>query len=321
MGTAGGGVPELSVVVCAAGGTDGLQACLRSLLADAPAGMELIVAGDAAAAAAASAAAAGAQLRSVVPAAGVAARQAGLTAARGTYVGFAEAADTVQPGWARRLLEAARPRLPAMVKGGYATLRPGVRQLHVSGVCQGMAAHSPLYWYGELCSALYRRDFTARHGLGFADGGGCGGEAAFQVRAVVAALLDGEELILCPQAVYCSAHHAGSEPSFALADADVESVLQAHAGLHELLCTHCARLPPAGIGVQYYSWVAVLLELARRAASPAAAVAAIELVQRLYAECPLPGELWGMMRMLEEHTARSAAAAGQRRMGQLRRGG
>ena len=289
MDAVSGGVPELSVVVCAAGGTDGLGACLRSLLADAPAGLELIVTGEGTAA-----------------------------AARGTYVGFAEAADTVQPGWARRLLEAARPRRPAIVKGECCTLRPGVRQLQVSGVCQGMAVHSPLYWYGELCSALYRRDFTARHGLGFADGGSCGGEAGFQVRAVVAALLDGEELILCPQAVYCSAHRAGDEPSFALADADVESALAVHAGLHELLCTHCARLPPAGIGVQYYSWVAVLLELARRAASPAAAVAAIELVQRLYAECPLPGELWGMMRMLEERAVRSAAAAAARPQ---RRGG
>lgn len=319
MDAVSGGAPELSVVVCAAGGTDGLGACLRSLLDDAPAGMELIVAGDAAAAAVAAASAAAVQLRVLAPAASAAAaRQAGLAAARGTYVGFAEAADTVQPGWARRLLEAARPRRPAIVKGECCTLRPGVRQLQVSGVCQGMAVHSPLYWYGELCSALYRRDFTARHGLGFADGGSCGGEAGFQVRAVVAALLDGEELALCPQAVYCSAHRAGDEPSFALADADVESALAVHADLHGLLCTHCARLPPAGIGAQYCMWAAVLMELARRAASSAAAVAAIELQQRLYAECPLPGELWGMMRMLEERAVRSAAAAAARPQ---RRGG
>lgn len=282
-------MPSLSVVITA--GHDrqsGLSHSIDSLLTASPAGQpEIIVAAhgspDAALIASSAAAAAG-RVLTLSQVSAAAARTAGLAAAGGDYVGFLEAGDEVSPGWAQTLTAAASRR-PAIVRGEARVLHEG-REHPSAFACARMAQSTPLHWYGELGSAIYRRDFVQGHELRFA-ADGTAGEADFQVRAVVAALLEREQIALCPQAV-CRRLIAPEGPG--AGRSLVAGSLGVYAALHELFVQHAAALPPAGVGLQYMIWIASLFDLARHAEYPQDGAAANALAQRLLQENPCPDE-------------------------------
>lgn len=284
-------MPSLSVVITA--GHDrqsGLVRSTDSLLTASPAGQpEIIVAAcgcpDAARITSCAAAVAGrGRVLTLSQVSAAAARTAGLAAASGDYVGFLEAGDEVSPGWAQTLTAAAAHR-PAIVRGEARVLHEG-REHPSAFACARMARSTPLHWYGELGSAIYRRDFVQGHALRFAADGPAG-EADFQVRAVVAALLDREQIALCPQAV-CRRliTPEGSQAGRSL----VAGSLGVYAALHELFVQHAAALPPAGVGLQYMMWIISLFDLARCAEYPQDGAAANALAQRLLQENPCPDE-------------------------------
>ena len=292
----------LSVVIPAAGNPPGLRRCLDSLLTAAPAGLEIVVAACDAAAAEAAAALAAAGDRVQVISGGetsaAAARTAGLAATAGEYVGFLETGDEVEAGWARSLLDAAAARRPAIVRGTGLAVHEG-RVLSAPQACTAMAQHTPLHWYGELGSAIYRRDLVQGHDLHFAADGHAG-EAGFQVQAVVAALLDNDQIVLCPQAVCRHRCRSGDPQSLTpLGRQEVAGSLGVHAALHELFVHRGAALPPQGVGWQYFTWINALFSLTRRARYPQDAAAANALAQRLSRECPRPAELEGERRARE----------------------
>ena len=115
--------PTLSVVLPAYNVASYLERCLDSLLARAPEeGLELIVVDDGSpdecGVIAERRSAADPRIRVLRQAnAGCpAARNAGLAAATGDYVGFVDPDDEVEPAWARALLAAAGGR-PAIIRG------------------------------------------------------------------------------------------------------------------------------------------------------------------------------------------------------------
>lgn len=299
----------LSVIMPAGSSCSGLQDAAGSLLKDAPADLELIVVADSSAAgimaSVSGLADADARVRvmhqaqALTPAA---ARNAGLAAATGDYVGFIEPGDAAEPGWARILLEAAPRQHPAIIKGE-ARIFQADRELYRPHSCAAMAQRTPLHWCGLMGSAIYRRSFVQHHGLHFAPE--CwGDDLDFQVRAVVAALLAGEQIALRPQAV-CRLQQrggAGARPDRSQAAA----ALRIYAALHALLQKHARQLPPAGVGMQYFAWITNLFDLARRAEHPEDAAAADAMAQRLGGECPAPVELerLRMEQELAEHWLR-----------------
>ena len=301
--------PTLSVVLPAYNVASYLERCLDSLLTQAPEeGLELIVVDDGSpdecGAIAERRCAADPRIRVLRQAnAGcAAARDAGLAAATGDYVGFVDPDDEVEPGWARTLLAAAGDR-PAIVRGEARIFRDGHGQPPPL-TCETMASHDRLHWLGCMWAAVYRRDFLSRHGLCFRAGLIFAEDLLFQMQALVTALTTGEEVALCPQAVYRYLRREGTANSARLSTAKVEGALICHQALHELLSEHAAQLPEAGLGCQYYLLIRNLFDIARRAEDPAAAPAAEQLARRLIMECPVPQAL-ERMRQLQL----SAAAA------------
>ena len=304
--------PALSVVIPAYNDAAYLQACVASLCAGRTADMEIIVVDDGSADATAEVAAACAAAEPRVRVlrrehAGVSmARNVGLAAARGEYVAFVDADDEVEPDWAWQLLTAAAGRRPAIVKGE-ASL-----QLHDGSVarplstCSYIAAHTPLHWFGQMWSAIYRRDFLLQAGQGFFPGRIYTQDAEFQLRALVAALLRGAPPLLCPAAVYRYISRADSTDSMVLSAAKVDSALAMYRGLHGLLLRCHGRLPPEGVGFQYASWISNLMAIARRSEDPAGAAAAEALARQLHGECPRPSE---MRQEVESRRADLAAPA------------
>ena len=285
-------LPTLSVVIAACSARPCLRRTLTSLLSGAPAELEVIVADDGSPAAAAELAgapeAADDRVRIIhqdqPPAA--AARAAGLAAAAGEYVGFADARSELTAGWAQVLLRAAARR-PAIVKGEARVWCAG-RELPAPRSCVAMAQHTPLHWFGELESAIYRRDFVQEQGLHFA-AEGCD-DLIFQVQAVVAAVLAGERIALRPRAVHRYLRRPEDLIPAAPGRAEAARALHTYTILHELFVRHGGQLPPAGVGFQYGQWTDRLFALTRRAAHPDDAAAANALAQRLVLECPLPEE-------------------------------
>ena len=288
---------ELSVVIRACSDQPRLRVTVGSLLRDAPANMEIIVAvddgyADDNLALARELAAADERIRVIHQAKALtaAARNAGLSAASGDYMGFVDEGDEAEPGWARALLRAAKQKhRPAIVKGE-ARVFQGGRELPPQRTCAVMAQCTPLHWFALTGSAIYRRDFVQDHDLHFAQEFFCD-DADFQVRAVVAAILDKEQVALCPQAVYRRLRRPGDSESSALARSESAAAINAYAGLHELFLKHWQRLPAAGVGAQYFTWIRNLFELARRARYPQDGVAANDLAQRMLLECPCPDQL------------------------------
>ena len=291
----------LSVVIPAWNAEDFIGECIASLLDRAPDDLEIIVVDDgstdATGAIAEQCAADDGRVRVLHQANALtaAARNAGLQAARGTYVGFVDDDDVVEPGWARTLLAAAARRHPAIVKGELRKFRDGRELLPRPESCRFMAANTPLHWFSNVWSAIYRRDFVLGHGLHFAPEY-YSDDADFQVRAVVAALLDHERIELCPQAVYRYLRRADSTDSFRLSSRKIACALTTYRGLHELLCTHAAQLPPSGIGLQYFTWIRNLLNMPRRAERAEDGREALALARILTDECPVPGELNQLLR-------------------------
>ena len=294
-GAGPGARPALTVVIPDTGDRAGVQRCVDALAAAAPPGLEIIVSCCAAAGAQTdeAPAAAAAQVRVIRPGgdSAAAARTAALAAAAGEYVGFLEPGDEVEPGWAQALLAAAAAAgRPAIVKGEGLCVHQG-RELSAPHACAAMARHTPLHWYGALGSAIYRRDLVQGHELRFA--ADChAGEAGFQVQAVVAAMLEGGQIALCPQAVCRHRCRSGDPLSLApLGRQEAAGILAVHAALHELFVLQASGLPQPGVGWQYCTWLDALFALTRRARYPQDAAAANALAQRLNRECPCPDAL------------------------------
>ena len=294
--TSSRGLPTLSVVIPAYNAQPYLRATVGSLLADAPDDMELIVVDDGSSddtlAIAHELASADGRIRVIHQANALtaAARNAGLAAASGDYVGFVDDDDEVEPGWAKKLLRtAAQKHRPAIVKGE-ARVFQGGRELPPPRTCAVVAQFTPLHWFALMWSAIYRRDFVQGHGLHFAPEF-FSDDVDFQVRAVVAMLLDKEKMALCPQAVYRWLRRPDGTESPRLDRRKVACNLYTYRGLHELSLEHYRRLPPTGVGAQYFTWIRNLFDIARRAEHPDDGAAANALAQRLLAECPCPETL------------------------------
>ena len=285
-------LPTLSVVIPACSARPCLRRTLTSLLSGAPAQLEVIVADDGSPAATAELTgapeAADRRVRIIHQhqALTAAARTAGLAAAAGEYVGFADARAELTAGWAQVLLRAAARR-PAIVKGEARVWCAG-RELPAPRSCVAMAQHTPLHWFGELESAIYRRDFVQEQGLQFA-AVGCD-DLIFQVHAVVAAIVAGERIALRPRAVHRYLRRPEDLTPAAPGRVEAAGALHTYTVLHELFVRHGLSLPPAGVGFQYGLWTDRLFALTRRAAHPDDAAAANALAQRLVLECPLPEE-------------------------------
>lgn len=308
-----GAPPELTVVIPAHNDAAYLQACLASLCAGETAAMEIMVVDDGSSDATLEVACACAAAEPRVHVlhqdhAGVSmARNAGLAAARGTYVAFVDADDEVEPGWAGHLLSAAAGR-PAIVKGEARLQLYDGSVMRPLSTCSYLAAHTPLHWFGQMWSAIYRRDFLLQEGLGFFPGRVYTQDAEFQLRTLVAALRRSEMPALCPAAVYRYISRSDSTDSLRLSAAKVDSALAMYRGLHGLLLSCHGQLPPAGVGFQYVSWVYNLMSISRRAERPEDAAAAEALARRLHAECPQPEQM--RQEMASRRAALAAPAAG-----------
>ena len=171
-----------------------------------------------------------------------------------------------------------------------------------------MVRHDKLHWLGRMWAAIYRRDFLASHDLCFRAGLAYADDLLFQMQALVTALVAGEEVALCPRAVYHYLRREGTANSARLSTAKVEGALICHETLHKLLSEHAAQLPEAGLGFQYFLLIRNLLGIARRAEDPAAAPAVEQLAQRMMAECPVPQAL---ERMRQRHLSAVASARPQ----------
>lgn len=136
-------------------------------------------------------------------------------------------------------------------------------------------------------SAIYLRDFLQRHDLHFASASP-DAENLLVVRVLTAALLDQEKIALCPQSVLRPCPAAAVEMRIGRAEASAS--LEIYAAFHELMLQHYHRLPPAGVGMQYFIWIARLFDLARLSISPQDGAQANVLAQRLLLEDPCPDE-------------------------------
>lgn len=279
-------MPTLSVVILACHDRSSLHNTVGSLLTGSAGDPEIIMVDDGSAAGAPPAAGALAaedvRVRIIHQdhAGGAAACNAALAAASGDYVGFLSEGDEAGPGWARTLLAAAAGGHPAIVRGEVVVVRPH-RHPEVQSTCALVAQPTPLHWTACMGAAMYRRGLLVRHGLHFA-ATGPDGERDFQVRAVVAAMLEHAQIALCPQARLL--RHAG-RPG-AAGRSEVAASLEIYAALHELFVQHRAALPASGVGVQYLAWIERLFALTRIATLPDDAAAANALAQRLNRECP-----------------------------------
>ena len=294
-------LPTLSVVLPAYKVAPYLERCLDALLTDAPPGLELIVVDDGspddAGEIAERRAASDPRIRVIHQdnAGVVAARNAGLDAATGDYVGFADPDDMVERSWARALLQAAARQRPAIVRGEWRMVLPDGRSPPHASCEEVVQRPNPLRWYGQIWAAIYRRDFLAAHHLRHPAGCIYSEDIDFQVRAVVAAMTAGESIIPCPQACYLYLRREGSGDSRALSHAQVDSVLGVLEGLHALLTAQALHLPDSGVAMQYHTWIANLITYyAPKAYDQGDAVRCRELAQRLMAECPVPAELQRM---------------------------
>ena len=304
-------LPTLSVVLPAYKVAPYLERCLDSLLTDAPPGLELIVVDDGSpdevGEIAERRAASDPRLRVIHQEnAGVAAaRNAGLDAACGDYVGFADPDDMVEPGWARALLAAAARQRPAIVRGEWREVRrDGSSRPHPS--CTQALQPTPLSWFGPLWCAIFRRDFLTAHHLRHPVGRIYSQDLGFVVQALVAAVAAGERIIPCPKACYLYLRRGGGNDRRALSPAHMASVLGILEDLHQLLQRQAAHLPAMGMAAQYYQYIVNLhSNYASRAQDPADAAAAQALARRLLRECPVPGEL---RQMHQQQLAASRAA-------------
>ena len=295
-----------------------LNQCITSLLDDAPPGMEVIVVDDGSpddtGAVAEARAADEPRVRVIhhqVNAGCSVARNTGLKAARGTYVGFVDPDDVVEPGWARLLLEAGSRQRAAIIKGE-AHIQFWGRVTQMSGMCRAMRAFTPLHWLGWMWSAIYRRDFLLGHGLHFPAGCPYAEDIDFQVRSVVAAMLAREPFAVCEQAVYRYQRRDGSQDAPLLSTVQIAGALFVYLGLHKLLSAHVRQLPAQGVGYQYFYYIQKLYVFALRARRPEDADAARRLAERLIGECPVPEEL-ARMRQLYAETQRRRAELRQQR--------
>lgn len=273
-----------------------LRGCIDSLLVGAPDNLEIIVVDDGSpdecGAIADEYAAADHRVRVIHQSnAGVsAARNVGFDASQSTYVAFVDPDDSVEPYWARLLLEDAGSGRPAIVKGD-------VRQVDINGQpglpiqeWRAMQASTPLHWFGGVWSAIYRRDFLLRHGLRFVPGLSFE-DLDFQVRALVAAMLSGEAVAVSPRAMYRHHHREGSFERSKFGSAKIAGCLRNFEGLHALLYRHQTQLPQADLGVQYHGLVSRCSGWASRAEHPADAAACRELAERIARECPVPDDM------------------------------
>lgn len=287
---------SLSVVLPAYNVAPWLESCVASLLHDAPQQLEIIVVDDGSPddtpRLADALAAADRRVRVIHQAnAGCpAARNAGLEAAHGTYVGFVDPDDEVEPGWARHLLEAAAIGVPAaIVKGEFRTVDQHGTAGPVSHECMDMVRYSALHWFGSMWSAIYRRDFLLRYGLRFPrqfyD------DIDFQVRALVTALLEHEPIGVNPRAVYRYQHREGSLDGSEYSSRQIAGVLSTTAQLHELLRAHARQLPPSGVTMQYLHYIKNLAGVCRKAREPQDRTWAAVLFACLHRECPYPDAL------------------------------
>ena len=210
-------LPTLSVVLPSYKVAPYLERCLDSLLINAPPGLELIAVDDGSpddtGEIAEHRAASDPRIRVIHQAnAGVtAARNAGMDAAAGDYVGFVDPDDMVERGWAQALLQAAvARRRPAIVRGEWRTVLPDGRSPPHASCEEVVLCPNPLRWYGQVWAAIYRRDFLTAQRLRHTAGRIYSEDVDFQVRSVVAAMTAGERVIPCPQACYLYLRREGS---------------------------------------------------------------------------------------------------------------
>ena len=297
-----------------------LSRCIASLLDDAPPGIEIIVVDDGSpddtGAVAEACAASEPRVRVIhhqANAGCAVARNTGMNAALGSYVGFVDPDDVVEPGWARLLLEAGSGRRAAIIKGEARILFRG-KLMQKSGSCRSMRA-TPLHWLGWMWSAIYRRDFLFGHGLRFPPGCAYSEDIDFQVRSLVAAVLAREPIAVCEQAVYRYQRRDDSQDGLWLGREQMHGALSVYLGLHRLLSARAQQLPAQGVGFQYFYYIQKLYVFAMRAERPEDATAARRLAELLIGECPVPGELELMRRRFREQERRRAEERGRRGAG------
>lgn len=136
--------PWLSVIVPAYQVEPWLERCVNSILTDAPADMELILVDDGSTdgtgALCDRLAARDGRVRALHQANGglAAARNAGLSAARGTYVEFVDGDDCLVPGGAARVEQLTRDSLPDVLRFGFRRVSPEGEEVWALGTEPGL---------------------------------------------------------------------------------------------------------------------------------------------------------------------------------------
>lgn len=133
-----------------------------------------------------------------------AARNAGLAAARGAYIGFIDSDDAAKPGMFRKLLSSAELHRSDIVMGGYEKVHDDAHRdaVHIPFPEEVTGSHairkiawSMAFWngywegkqmpsvYGSVWPNLYRADFLRRYEIGFPAGVRIGEDLLFNLDA------------------------------------------------------------------------------------------------------------------------------------------
>lgn len=204
---------QVSVIIPVYNGEKCIEACLRSVLAQ-DGEMEVIAVDDGSTdgtwALLEQLAARDARLRPVHQEnMGVsAARNHGITLARGKYIRFVDADDTLPAGAMAALLDKAEQTDSDLVIAGYTEVAGPVRvERHLrrcddSMPCREMLRHmnrwSNSFFYGVLWNKLFRREIIMQHGVTFIEGFDWGEDFAFVCRYLTQA----QRVSYTPESVY-----------------------------------------------------------------------------------------------------------------------
>jgi len=202
---AGAGVPGpmVSVVIPVYNGEQVLQACLRSVMAQDVADMEIIVVDDGSTdgtwALLQRLAAGDARIRPVHQANGgvSTARNRALQECTGEYIRFVDADDVLPPGSMKALLDKARQNGSDLVIAGYTEVVGPVRNprclrkcedtLPCNGILPHLNVWANSFYYGVLWNKLFRREIIEKNQVQFISGLHWGEDFAFVCRYLAGA--------------------------------------------------------------------------------------------------------------------------------------